>query len=751
LIKGIAKIKGLGVYEDYTKPNDTKDFGVKNLIYGWNYSGKTTLSRLFSLLESKIANPDLNGCSFSFETDGEPITDANYPASGLIVRVFNSDFIRDNLHFGGEGFKPVLLLGKDSDVAQKKIDDMEQRIKDSQEFTRDVAISVRGYENTISQAKTEAAKQIRQTLKVDPYTATQLSSDMLGVGVLDSQLLSDKDFGDSLELALTPDNKKPGTVDRLSASLLIEGLHKEASLVLTATPTFSNTIKHLEDNPSVERWVETGLPLHDEKENCEFCGSKIAEDRIAALRAHFSKDLGDHKQKVANLLLRVKAAQIKLNLPKEAEFNPQFREKYKELLVALAKTLTDFNQAVVTLAEDIQRKVDTPLKSIEPTLLVDGLSTAVTDAIGEVNALIDENNELAANFSKAKVAAVKRVKYHYVQELVDALERSGGGKKITRLKGWQERINKFVTTLQREIDKLQALISHAQLGREKVNERLASMLGSEAVQMSVVKDAAGQERFQLVRKGGKIARNLSDGERTAIAFSYFLTKLQELKPEQFEQTIVYIDDPISSLDANHLFQINAAIKENFFWKNAENKWTTRCKQFFLSTHNFQFFDLVRELEPKNQPRAQLYFLRKVSSTQSIFGDMPKSLCKYSSEYHFLFETILKFRSAQDKGAYEALMLLPNAVRRFTELYTYSRIPVDVDGLSVDRRAEILFGPETSKRILKVLHYFSHGNNMEKFLGNNELIFDVEHAVNDLLTEIEQKDPLHWKALMDAVQ
>lgn len=751
MIKGIAKIRGLGVYEDYTKPNDTKDFGVKNLIYGWNYSGKTTLSRLFSLLESKTANPDLNGCSFSFETDGEPITDVNYAASGLIVRVFNSDFIRDNLHFGGEDFKPVLLLGKDSDVAQKKIDDMEQRIKDSQEFTRNVATSIRGFENIISQAKTESAKHIRQTLKVDPYTATQLNGDMLGVGMLDSQLLSDKDFGDSLGLALTPDNQKPSIVDRLSVSLLIEGLHKEASLVLAATPTFSNTIKHLEENPSVERWVETGLPLHDEKENCEFCGSKITEDRITALRAHFSKDLGDHKHKVANLLLRVQAAQVKLTLPKDIEFNPQFREKYKELLVALAEKLADFNQAVVTLAEDIQRKVDTPLKPVEPTFLVKGISTAVTEAISEINTLVDKNNELAANFSKAKVSAVRRVKYHYVQELVDSLERSGGEKKITRLKGRQQKIAKFVTNLQREIDKLQALISHAQLGREKVNERLASMLGSEAVQMSVVKDLAGQERFQLVRKGGRIARNLSDGERTAIAFSYFLTKLQELKPEQFEQTIVYIDDPISSLDANHLFQINAAIKENFFWKNVENKWTTRCKQFFLSTHNFQFFDLVRELEPKNQPRAQLYFLRKVSSTQSIFGDMPKSLCKYSSEYHFLFETILKFRSAQDKGTYESLMLLPNAVRRFAELYTYSRIPVDVDGLSVDRRAEILFGPEASKRILKVLHYFSHGNNMEKFLGNNELIFDVEHAVNDLLTEIEQKDPLHWKALMDAVQ
>jgi len=66
---------------------------------------------------------------------------------------------------------------------------------------------------------------------------------------------------------------------------------------------------------------------------------------------------------------------------------------------------------------------------------------------------------------------------------------------------------------------------------------------------------------------------------------------------------------------------------------------------------------------------------------------------------------------------------------------------------VDPRAEQLFGAEASKRILKVLHFFSHANNIECFVGNNELIFDLEHAVNDLLTEIENKDSLHCKALM----
>ena len=116
MIKGISKIKGLGVYENYTKPAGTQEFVLKNLIYGWNYSGKTTLSRLFAQLESKIPNPDISGCSFTFETDGVPVTEANFTQNNLSVRVFNEDFVRDNINFTGKSFKPILLLGKESAI-----------------------------------------------------------------------------------------------------------------------------------------------------------------------------------------------------------------------------------------------------------------------------------------------------------------------------------------------------------------------------------------------------------------------------------------------------------------------------------------------------------------------------------------------------------------------------------------------------------------------------------------------------------
>ena len=53
MIKRIQSIKNLGVYSNYTRKGDLPDFNDKNIFYGWNYSGKTTLSRLFSFLEKK--------------------------------------------------------------------------------------------------------------------------------------------------------------------------------------------------------------------------------------------------------------------------------------------------------------------------------------------------------------------------------------------------------------------------------------------------------------------------------------------------------------------------------------------------------------------------------------------------------------------------------------------------------------------------------------------------------------------------
>ncbi|MCS2572685.1 AAA family ATPase [Bacteroides ovatus] len=58
----------------------------------------------------------------------------------------------------------------------------------------------------------------------------------------------------------------------------------------------------------------------------------------------------------------------------------------------------------------------------------------------------------------------------------------------------------------------------------------------------------------IIKRGDKEAHNLSEGECSLISFFYFIAKIEdELNGVDHDKLIIYIDDPISSLDNNHIF------------------------------------------------------------------------------------------------------------------------------------------------------------------------------------------------------
>ena len=67
MIKRINHIKDFGVFKDYQRSGDVQDFAKLNIIYGWNYSGKTTISRIFQSFENKEIDNYYNGCDFKIE------------------------------------------------------------------------------------------------------------------------------------------------------------------------------------------------------------------------------------------------------------------------------------------------------------------------------------------------------------------------------------------------------------------------------------------------------------------------------------------------------------------------------------------------------------------------------------------------------------------------------------------------------------------------------------------------------------
>ncbi|WP_417888039.1 AAA family ATPase [Zunongwangia sp.] len=748
MIKRINQIKKFGVFNDYRRSGDIQEFDKINIIYGWNYSGKTTISRIFQCFELNKLNSDYENCEFEIEDyNGHKLTQNDL--QHLKIKVFNSDFIRDNIHLEGGNFNPVLLLGEDTKLAQEQLKIELKKIEKVKRIERNLIKESSAIEKSILDGLTTAASKIKDSLQiVQAFTRTHLKPIFEKVkSDHESYLLSETEFQKTLKTATISEENKLPNIDNFELNYDLKEMLEEAKTQLKKVPEFSSTIKHFIENPEIASWVEEGLDFHSENNSCEFCGNKIENYRLRALKAHFSKDLSNHKQELKILLDKIETKKKSIPEIKAEQFYPSLRADFKEKKKELEKEITNLNSQYSNLSKIIKQKIKNPFSPIDDYSQININNTFLKEAVSSCNDLISKNNIITKDFDEAKAEAQNTIKEYYAADYIEKISLSKKEQKIKLYKNRSEYFLDIEAQLEKSIVELESQISKAHKGKEKLNEFIEKFLGRNEIQV-VVKKEEGVELFRLQRKDSK-AVNLSEGEKTAIAFSFFLTKL--LESAELENIIVYIDDPISSLDSNHIFQVNALIKEFFISKkdpdNESSQTKLNCNQLFISTHNFDFFGLLRELPKPSGSNKFYYYVRRIDAEKSTLEKLPKAIQNYSSEYHYLFELIYNFENDENKD-YNALMGIPNAVRRFIELYTYARIPGNHNN-SVDQRAEKLWGAEKSKRLLKVFHYFSHANNIERMMRNSDLMCDIENAVSDLHSLIKE-DELHYSELIKTV-
>jgi len=748
MITNINKIRNFGVFADYQKPVDIEPFSELNLIYGWNYSGKTTISRLLRTLEEKELHSGYPAATFNLTTDsGNTITETTLQTNSVQTRVFNPDFVEANLRWDGEAFEPILLLGDESIEAQKEIQKNENLIERLREGYRNKSALLKTRDEALSNEKTKYAKSIRKTLHlVETYTATHLNKAISFIkGSLETYRLADDERTDLESKATANDSDKLPEIQSSKLSSTLSTTSTGLAALLARKPAMANTIQYLVDHTDIASWVKDGLHLHETSSTCEFCGNGLTPERMSELRAHFSKDLEKLESELKQAKASIGTSRLNYQPLHQKDFYPEHRDKLLDCQKSISDAIAAHNSKIDELESAINEKLHAPFESVVCPTVDDSLGIAVCNESKHLEELIQKNNDITSQFSKIKIEAIEKLKNHYASEFcleqrVEAFERVN--EIIQKYVNWYAQTGKSFADRNAE---LEATISQAQKGREELNGFIDKFLSGSNIAIEVTK-VGESERFRLVR-GSSPAANLSEGEKTAIAFAFFLIKLKE--SQNMEDLVVYIDDPVSSLDSNHLFQLNAVLREFFFWKDSADggKWKLTVEQLFLATHNFEFLGLIREL-PISKQRRKYYFVSRVSPTQSSLVNMPDSIIRYSSEYQYLWSVIHAFHTSADKTDITILLALPNAVRRFIELYTYAKVPSG-SGVSVDVRAQKVFGSEESKRILKVLHYFSHSNNIVGVSRNSDLLCDIENVVAELVAHI-QLDTLHHEALMDAI-
>ena len=170
-----------------------------------------------------------------------------------------------------------------------------------------------------------------------------------------------------------------------------------------------------------------------------------------------------------------------------------------------------------------------------------------------------------------------------------------------------------------------------------------------------------------------------------------------------------------------------------------------CHQLFISTHNLEFFNLIKEWFKKvkgHNDKCRFYLNERITKNGDETADirkLPSLLLDFKSEYHFLFYKIKSFADNPSTD-FESLYQLPNIIRRFLEAFIGFKYSAGLGELRklVDNQSDCI-------KVNRFVQEFSHQQNFErslKFPDTNE----CRSVVDTVLKAVESKDGEHYKTL-----
>ena len=761
MIKSIEKIQNMGVYRDYKKPLSMADFKKYNLFYGWNGSGKSTLSRLMQMLENK--NTD-GKCQFKIlQSDGNSVTEKNVQDFNENIYIFNEDFIKKNIDWNGK-IESILLL------SETKIDEINElkALKDELDGTDKTKGLV--YENETENKKheielaelgkilTATAKNIKGQLQViattDSYYSnynrtkveTFISDNRLELQQ-NKKILSDDDMIRYSQAA------KPFQKEDIVPFVYLDNIEeirdKENKLdKLVKSAITAKVIEELLDNKQLSDWVEKGLIINENRKTCAFCGGIIIENRIEELENHYNDAM--KKLKIClneNIeffkLLKSNNGFIKIDLEK---FYPEFKTQAESLQESILETSKELNIGLESAITILTSKLENPFTTFEYT--GQNISIKIDEFIEKIynlNHLIACHNKKNKEFEDITKAAKKMLEGHYInvqlQELTyfqKEIQYDDNQKKIAMEK-------EIIKEKSRRVELLEAELSNEALGAEEFNLKLEKFLGYGDIRLVFDKVKKG---YKVVRNGAEEAENLSEGEKTSIAFLYFITKLHE-NGNNVENSILVIDDPISSFDSNKIFHAYAFLKSEC--KNA--------KQLFVLTHNYSYYSLMLgwfkketiKILDKKQPNYALYKI-EVDILDGVRNGFIRSAgagMTQSSEYDYVFYNVYKFKdNVLNK---EELIYSGNVARKLVESFLSFKFPAQRGDLKalLDKAFPGKEDEIEREEIYRFINVYSH----HKFIDVTEQlemdILDacVENVIGKVLDMIKRLDEEHYIAMI----
>lgn len=778
MIKRINKIKKFGIFHDFSWNAELPEFKKFNLIYGWNRSGKTTISRVFESCEKKcIYDPNkfeqypING-EFEIKTsDGTTIKNTDVATNSLPIKIFNQDFIKENISFDpSDSCNPIIYVSEEDIESKKRLEQLKLEKMKLGKAYEEAKKETHTKEETKGSFLTGLGREIANILFDKSYNRTKAENKINSIGIdnfSDKELsVEDKKKYESIsksEAGKSQDTLLNYQFSFLIAQQTINDFQKIYNAVekLLGKKVISETLDRLKDDPSLNNWVKQGFDLYKtkkEQEKCLFCRKPLDSDFLSSLSNHFNKDYDDFQSAIVFLkdeILKIKKTTIAL---KNDDLHPDLKKSYTTKAKELNIIVEKINAWIDEIEIILNKKYNNPLIAVASPKAPEEFLTSYNQIVADLNKIILNHNEKVNNHANEVSTAKEKIELHLIAV---ALMEQDYNKMLTDINEASElakTAKKAFDDCNVEIISLENKTSDIARAIPKINKHLKEFFGREEIKL----DIDGNKKNYIIKRDGQPANNLSEGEKTAIAFSYFIVKVGE---GDFDKSkgIIFIDDPISSFDSNFIYHCFSLIKNHF----------KEVGQLFISTHNFQLFNLAKEwlinknnttnkdnkkakTEGKSEKETPCEFFMIENYTESDVRkakiiELDKTLRNFKSEYHFLFAKLTAFSQKQDTE-YEDLYTIGNMARRFIDIFADFKIPttgnqkskMDVLIKNINEREEKISTVNADKAY-KLVNEFSH---------NSDPISTIEHkdksesknAINILLDIVKKSDPKHYEIL-----
>lgn len=681
MLERICRVKGIGLLHDADGRQHT--FKKATLVYADNGVGKSTLASIFQSCASN--NPDLILRRKTIDGNYQPevllqfsngqqsaFANVSWSNSHPELLVFDADFVEQNVYAGGQvttDQRKNLLqfaLGTSAVNAQREYDQADNDALTASQLVRDLTNQLAGFHRGL------LLQQFRELAEVADADNQ--------IAALNERIVEAQNIG-LIQAKAMPKKLDEPAFDVVKIFAILDSSLSDIDLAAE-----QRVKQHLDSHakPNLERWISDGRAF-GEMESCPYCDQPLeGVDLIQAYRSYFNKDYNLLKASVADL-----ARLISITTPEaiierlQASFAtasavidgwqehveippPEFdSEAAKQKLDAIRGRLDALRLAKEANILESVGSGDTKNELIAIWDELVGMVKSCNDGIDNAfNLITSYKTHLAAvnpDGLRQAIANLELAKVRHRQDVVDLFSRLDAARA-------QE-----ITSGAEKQNKKDALNATMQTTLKRYKGRINQLLSSFGVQFSIPNidfnyRGGLRSNYNLQMRGADIEltggipdfkTSLSEGDKRTLAFAFFIASV-ESDPD-LANKVVFIDDPMCSLDLNRKQQTRLILKRVH----------DVCEQLIVLVHDIHFMrslrdEILRASAPQNISCVKL---KTVANRYSNFDSI--DVDKECESAYFKCHRVL---GEYLNGTSQSSMEVARSIRPMLEGYLHRRFP-----------------------------------------------------------------------------